>query len=263
MSHLDGLFKFHLLCYLSSAIHPKLPLDLSPGQTVAAQLLKTISWSFAYTYSQPGQPLASPCHIQPSKEIAAVVRVTQLFTSEMSCLPRAMYRLNSIMPTVPLIYISTAASLFQIRVTARLHSKMAPSWLRWGLQIQPHCAQGPILPVAAAQQYRLVFHHQGHAERGFTETVWETNSAWKSHTGLLSPCHLCLMYPQMVDDSCAAAVNEGMACEVCTWTASMLMPGSCDRARNAPDEVPMAPYRLLSVLGSSSSDCRPPETPGR
>ena len=25
----------------------------------------------------------------------------------------------------------------------------------------------------------------------------------------------------------------------------------------------MAPYRLLSVLGSSSSDCRPPEMPGR
>ena len=43
----------------------------------------------------------------------------------------------------------------------------------------------------------------------------------------------------------------------------MLMPGSCDRARNAPDEVPMAPYKLLSVLGSSSSDCRPPEMPGR
>lgn len=39
-----------------------------------------------------------------------------------------------------------------------------------------------------------------------------------------------------------------------TWTASMLMPGSWDSARNAPDVVPMAPYRLLSVLGSSRSD---------
>ena len=48
-----------------------------------------------------------------------------------------------------------------------------------------------------------------------------------------------------------------------TPMASILMPGSCDKAKNAPEEVPMAPYRLLKVLGSSRRDCSPPEMPGK
>ena len=68
---------------------------------------------------------------------------------------------------------------FSIRVTARLHSVMAPRWLRWGLQLQLHCAQGPSLPVAAAQQCRQMSNHQEHAARGPTEALRESDSGQK------------------------------------------------------------------------------------
>ena len=48
VSHLDGLFKLHILRYMNPAIHPK--PGSHPGQSVATQLLQTIFWSCAFLY---------------------------------------------------------------------------------------------------------------------------------------------------------------------------------------------------------------------
>lgn len=156
VSHLDGLFKLHILPSILSLVHIQASLwQLSCCRRSSGHVP-------FYTYSQPGQPAAIPCHIQLSRETLADVLVTHLFTSETSCQQQCSAQLDHANSANNLhLY---CCFLLCMRVTARLRSVMGPRWLRWAQQIQLRCAQGPSLPVAAAQQYRLTSHHQGNAE---------------------------------------------------------------------------------------------------